>query len=193
MSYPIRALILDRRARDPIFRFAIQFSISGSDMRVEIVRSNFPGPAFQFPIRFLISCAFPRRNAKKTKKLDRPRVGRGTIQFFCFFNVSPGKRTQNQRSDRKLERRARKIGSRDFGKIGSQDFDVCFGPETENWITRLEPTSDYEVVLSLPILGRTLRTLDFRTRTTNICVSIGGSPEATCPFFSAWKMKRHSR
>ena len=161
----------------------IQFSVSGSDMGVEIARSNFSGPAFQFPIRFLISCAFATRNAKNPKKMDRPRVGGGTIQFFRVFGVSCRKRTQNQKSDRKLERRARKIGSRDFGKIGSQDFDLHFGPETDNRITRLEPTSDYEFVLSLPILGRTLRTLDFRTRTTDICVSIGGSPEATYPIF----------
>ena len=143
--------ILDRRSRDPIFRFGVRYG-------VEIARSNFSGPAIQFPIRFLILCPFARRNAKNPKKLDRPRVRRGTIQFFRVFSVSSSKRIQKQKSDRKLDRRARKIGSRCFGKIGSRDFDLHFGPGTENWITRLEPTSAYESVLSLPILGRTLRT-----------------------------------
>ena len=143
--------ILNRRSRDPIFRFGVRNGVG-------IARSNFSGPAFQFSIRFLILRPFARRNAKNPKKLDRPRVRRGAIQFFRVFNVSSSKRTQNQKSDRKLERRARKIGSRDFGKIGSRDFDLHFGPGTENWITRLEPKSAYESVLSLPILGRTLRT-----------------------------------
>ena len=190
MSYPIRVPILGRRSGDPIFRVVIQFSVSGSDLGVEIVRSNFSGLAFQFPIRFLVPCPFPRRNAGNPKKLDRPRVGGGSIQFFRVLNVSPGKRTRNQKSDRKLERWARKIGSRYFGEIGSRDFDLHFGRETENWITRLEPTSAYKVVLSLPMLGRTLRTLDFRTRTTDICVSIGGSPEATFPIFLSWETEK---
>ena len=131
----MRVLILDRRARDPIFRFAIQFSISGSDMRVEIVRSNFPGPAFQFPIRFLISCAFPRRNVENPKKLDRAPSHTGTIQFFRVSGVSPGKRTRNQKSDRKLERQARKIGSHDFDpQIGPRNGKLDH--DTENWIAR---------------------------------------------------------
>ena len=114
---------MDRRSRDPIFRFGVRYG-------VEIARSNFSGPAIQFPIRFLILCPFARRNAKNPKKLDRPCVRRGAIHFFMVFCVSSSKRTQNQKSDRKLERRARKIGSRDFGKIGSQDFAVRFlGPE----------------------------------------------------------------
>ena len=60
--------------------------------------------------------------------MDRAPSHTGTIQFFRVFSVSSSKRTQNQKSDRKLERRARKIGSRDSDPISD--------PETENWITR---------------------------------------------------------
>ena len=113
---------MDRRSRDPIFRFGVRYG-------VEIARSNFSGPAIQFPIRFLILCPFARRNAKNHKKMDRAPSHTGTIQFFRVFTVSSSKRTQNQKSDRKLERRARKIGSRDFGKLDHGISTSILGPE----------------------------------------------------------------
>ena len=113
---------MDRRSRDPIFRFGVGNGVG-------IARSNFSGPAFQFSIRFLILCPFAGRNAKNPKKLDRPCVRRGAIHFFMVFCVSSSKRTQNQKSDRKLERRARKIGSRDFGKLDHGISTSILGPE----------------------------------------------------------------
>jgi hypothetical protein len=109
--------------------------------------------------------------------LDRAPSHTGTIQFFRVFGVSCSKRTRNQKSERKLERRARKIGSRDF--------DPHIGPRNG----KLDhETGDPKLAHDLDSLFRTLgRTLDFRgeppTSQSSFLIQLFGNETFPVPIF----------